>query len=67
MSGMMWTEEGRKGGREEESNAVEDGANVGGASERRSRRKTCRGRDVCISENGESGGGIANGLVCCNG
>lgn len=31
------------------------------------RRKTCRGRDVCISEDGESGGGVANGLVCCNG
>lgn len=31
------------------------------------RRKTCRGRDVCISEKGESSGGIANGLVCRNG
>lgn len=54
MSGMMWTEEGRKtGGRQRHRRSVGDGKNVRGAKgekERRDwRRKTCRGGDVCIS------------------
>lgn len=50
----MWTEEGRKGGGKQCGwMSVEDSKNVREEQTRDGRRKTCRGRDVCISENGE--------------
>lgn len=62
------------GGREEESNAAGGVLKMARMSEEQTRGRAegwqkenmQRGKDVCISANGESGGGIANGLVCCN-